>query len=48
MRVYDPLQLFLGRAFPGRTRALCAYPLIARYRGQENSEDSASFSCEKP
>ncbi len=37
-----------GRAFPGRTRPLCAYPLIAKYRGHGNPEDSASFSCERP
>ena len=37
-----------GRAFPGRTRPLCAYPLIAKYSGQGNPEDSASFRCEKP
>ncbi len=37
-----------GRAFPGRTRPLCAYPLIAKYSGQGNPEDSGSFSCEKP
>ncbi len=37
-----------GQAFPGRTRPLCAYPLITKYRGHGNPEDSASFSCEKP
>jgi feruloyl esterase len=34
-----------GRAFPGRSRPLCAYPLHAHYKGQGNSEDAANFEC---
>jgi tannase/feruloyl esterase len=34
-----------GRAFPGRSRPLCAYPLHARYKGQGNPEDAANFEC---
>jgi feruloyl esterase len=34
-----------GRAFPGRSRPLCAYPLHARYRGTGNPDDAASFEC---
>jgi Tannase and feruloyl esterase len=34
-----------GRAFPGRSRPLCAYPLHAQYKGQGNSEDAANFEC---
>jgi feruloyl esterase len=34
-----------GRAFPGRSRPLCAYPLHAHYTGTGNSEDAASFVC---
>lgn len=34
-----------GRAFPGRSRPLCAYPLHAQYKGQGNPEDAASFEC---
>ena len=34
-----------GRAFPGRSRPLCAYPLHAHYKGQGNSEDATSFEC---
>ena len=30
---------------PTRTRPLCAYPAVARYRGQGNIEDAASFEC---
>ena len=32
--------------WPGRTRPLCAYPKVARYKGQGNVEDAASFRCE--
>ena len=34
-----------GRAFPGRSRPLCAYPMHAHYKGQGNPEDAASFEC---
>jgi hypothetical protein len=34
-----------GRAFPGRSRPLCAYPLRAHYNGQGNPEDAANFEC---
>jgi feruloyl esterase len=34
-----------GRAFPGRSRPLCAYPLHAHYKGSGNPEDAASFEC---
>jgi feruloyl esterase len=34
-----------GRAFPGRSRPLCAYPLHAQYKGQGNPEDAANFEC---
>ncbi len=34
-----------GKAFPGRSRPLCAYPKHAQYRGQGNPEDAASFQC---
>jgi len=37
-----------GRAFPGRSRPLCAYPLHAHYKGQGNPEDAASFECRAP
>jgi Tannase and feruloyl esterase len=37
-----------GRAFPGRSRPLCAYPLIATYDGAGKPDDSASFRCRKP
>ena len=34
-----------GRAFPGRSRPLCAYPTHAQYKGQGNMEDASSFEC---
>ena len=34
-----------GRAFPARSRPLCAYPLHAQYKGEGNTEDAANFEC---
>jgi Tannase and feruloyl esterase len=34
-----------GRAFPGRSRPLCAYPKHAQYKGDGNPEDASSFEC---
>lgn len=34
-----------GRAFPGRSRPLCAYPAHAQYKGQGSIEDAANFEC---
>ena len=34
-----------GRAFPGRSRPLCAYPLHAHYTGKGNPEDATNFQC---
>ena len=30
-----------------RTRPLCAYPLMARYKGQGSTDDAANFDCAK-
>ena len=35
-----------GRAFPGRSRPLCAYPKHAQYTGSGDSEDAKNFRCE--
>lgn len=35
-----------GKAFPGRSRPLCAYPKHAQYTGSGNSEDARNFRCE--
>lgn len=34
-----------GKAFPGRSRPLCAYPLQTRYKGRGSIEDAANFEC---
>ena len=34
-----------GKAFPGRSRPLCAYPKHAQYKGAGDSEDANSFEC---
>jgi feruloyl esterase len=31
-----------------RTRALCPYPQVARYRGKGSTDDAANFACEAP
>jgi feruloyl esterase len=33
---------------PNRTRPLCAYPSVPRYKGTGSIEDAANFSCEIP
>jgi feruloyl esterase len=35
-----------GRAFPGVTRPLCPYPLVARYEGGD-ADDASSFTCRR-
>ena len=35
-----------GKAFPGRSRPLCAYPKHAQYTGTGDTEDARSFRCE--
>lgn len=37
-----------GAAFPGRTRMLCAWPKIARYKGQGSVDEAGSFECRGP
>jgi len=34
-----------GKAFPGRSRPLCAYPQYARYKGHGNPQDARNFEC---
>jgi feruloyl esterase len=34
-----------GRAFPGRSRPLCAYPQHAQYSGSGDTEDARNFQC---
>ena len=35
-------------ADPPRTRPLCAYPQIARYKGRGSAEEAANFECRNP
>lgn len=35
-----------GKAFPGRSRPLCAYPEHAQYTGHGNPQDAGNFRCE--
>jgi hypothetical protein len=35
-----------GRAFPGRSRPLCAYPKHAQYTGTGDTEDARNFRCQ--
>lgn len=37
-----------GRAFPGRTRPVCAYPKQTRYKGSGSIESAENFQCENP
>jgi hypothetical protein len=34
-----------GRAFPGRSRPMCAYPNFAHYKGAGDIEDAKNFEC---
>ena len=34
-----------GKAFPGRSRPLCAWPKYAHYKGQGDTEDAKNFEC---
>jgi feruloyl esterase len=34
-----------GRAFPGRSRPLCPYPLHAHYKGTGDPDDASNFEC---
>jgi feruloyl esterase len=40
------LVIATGRAFPGRSRPLCAYPKHAQYAGSGDSDDASNFRCE--
>ncbi len=34
-----------GASFPGRSRPLCPYPQISKYKGSGSTDDAGSFSC---
>ena len=37
-----------GKAFPGRSRPLCAYPAQSRYRGLGSTDAAENFECRLP
>ena len=46
-----PEQLVASRPLAGgarRTRPLCPYPQVARYRGQGSTDEASNFACEPP
>ena len=46
-----PEQLVASRPLAGggrRTRPLCLYPQVARYRGQGSTDEASNFACEPP
>jgi len=36
-----------GKAFPGRSRPLCAYPKHAQYTGHGDTQEASSFVCQE-
>ena len=40
----DPSVVATGRAFPGRSRPLCAYPQHRHYKGRGDSEKAENFA----
>jgi feruloyl esterase len=36
-----------GRAFPGRSRPLCAFPAYAEYKGSGDPEKAENFVCKQ-
>lgn len=45
--IRPPPMMATGSSFPGRTREICTYPLIARYVGSGDVNDPSSFRCEE-
>ena len=39
--------LATGASFPGRTREICTYPLVAKYKGFGSADDPSNFRCEE-
>jgi Tannase and feruloyl esterase len=37
-----------GKAFPDRSRPICAYPAQSRYKGSGSIEDASNFECKLP
>jgi feruloyl esterase len=50
-RAQVPERIIAQRPLPGgapRTRPLCAYPMVARYRGTGSTDDEGNFECARP
>jgi tannase/feruloyl esterase len=46
-----PKQIIASKLAAGvvtRTRPLCRYPQVARYKGKGSTDDAANFRCVKP
>ena len=46
-----PEQVIASRMVDGkavRTRPLCPYPKVAKYKGSGSMDDAASFTCSNP
>jgi feruloyl esterase len=46
-----PEQIIASHSAAGkvdRTRPLCAYPMVARYKGTGSIDDAANFACRMP
>ena len=43
-----PAQIIASSADGKRTRPLCPYPQIAKYKGSGSTDDSANFACSRP
>jgi feruloyl esterase len=41
-----PAQILASR--PGRTRPLCPYPQVAKYKGSGSTDEAQNFVCSKP
>lgn len=37
-----------GKEFPGRSRPLCPYPQISKYKGSGSIDDATNFTCQNP
>jgi feruloyl esterase len=46
-----PQQILASHATAGkvdRTRPLCPYPQVAKYKGSGSTDDAANFACAQP
>ena len=43
-----PERIIATRSDPARSRPLCAYPQIAKYKGRGSTDDAGNFECRNP